>query len=52
MAKEITLEKLASIPTIMIVEPNKDRNKFGFYWNKTKRQEFYVLDPETLEYKQ
>ncbi len=52
MTKEITLEKLASIPTIMLIKANKDRNKVGFYWNKTKRQEFYELNPETLEYKQ
>jgi dipeptidyl aminopeptidase/acylaminoacyl peptidase len=52
LTKEITLEKLASIPTVMLVRTNKDRNRVGFYWNKTKRQEFYELNPETLEYKQ
>lgn len=36
----------------MFVKPNKDKDEFGFYWNKTKRQEFYTLKPETLEYKQ
>lgn len=50
--KEITIEKLASIPTVMLIKANKDKDKIGFYWNKTKRNEFYVLDPETLEYKQ
>ncbi|MBA7531387.1 hypothetical protein ES705_23599 [subsurface metagenome] len=50
--KEITIEKLASIPTVMLIKANKDKDKIGFYWNKTKRNEFYVLNPETLEYKQ
>ena len=52
MTKEITLEKLASIPSYAFVTPNHKKDKVGFYWNKTKRQEFYILDGETLEYKQ
>ncbi|MHA1200395.1 MAG: S9 family peptidase [Candidatus Heimdallarchaeaceae archaeon] len=52
MAKEITLEKLASIPSYSFVTPNHKKDKVGFYWNKTKRQEFYILDPKTMEYEQ
>ncbi|MHA1399864.1 MAG: S9 family peptidase [Candidatus Heimdallarchaeaceae archaeon] len=52
MSKKISLEKLASIPSIMMVEPNKNRDKIGFYWNKTKRNEFYILDLNTGKYNQ
>lgn len=52
MTKEITLEKLASIPSFSFITPNHKKDKIGFYWNKTKRQEFYILDIETMEYKQ
>ncbi|MBY9000154.1 MAG: S9 family peptidase [Candidatus Heimdallarchaeota archaeon] len=52
MVKEITLEKLASIPSYSFISANNEGNKISFYWNKTKRQEFYILDPETLEYNQ
>ena len=52
MAKEITLEKLASIPSYLFIIPNHKKDKIGFYWNKTKRQEFYILDPATMEYEQ
>ena len=52
MSKEITLEKLASIPMILSIKPNGERNKIGFYWNKTKRQEIYTIDLETSEYEQ
>jgi len=51
MAKEITLEKLAKIPTIMQLRTNKEKDKIGFYWNKTERNEFYILDPKIKEYK-
>ena len=52
MSKEINLEKLASIPMIMFIKANEEKNKIGFYWNKTKRQEIYTLDLKTSEYKQ
>jgi dipeptidyl aminopeptidase/acylaminoacyl peptidase len=52
MVKEITLEKLASIPSFSFISANNKRDKISFYWNKTKRQEFYILDPATLEYSQ
>jgi len=52
MAKEITLEKLASIPSFSFITPNHKKDKIGFYWNKTKRQEFYILDADTMEYEQ
>ncbi len=52
MVKEITLEKLASIPSFSFITPNHKKDKIGFYWNKTKRQELYILDPETMEYEQ
>ncbi len=51
MSKEITLEKLAKIPTIMQLRTNKEKDKIGFYWNKTERNEFYILDPKIKEYK-
>ncbi|MHA1551784.1 MAG: hypothetical protein ACTSQC_07555 [Candidatus Heimdallarchaeaceae archaeon] len=49
MVKEITLEKLASIPSFSFISANNKGDKISFYWNKTKRQEFYILDPATLE---
>ncbi|MHA1515899.1 MAG: TolB family protein [Candidatus Heimdallarchaeaceae archaeon] len=52
MAKEISLEKLASIPSFSFITPNHKKDKIGFYWNKTKRQEFYILDADTMEYEQ
>ncbi|MHA1224973.1 MAG: hypothetical protein ACTSP3_17325, partial [Candidatus Heimdallarchaeaceae archaeon] len=52
MTKDITLEKLASIPSFMMLLPNNAKDKLGFYWNKTKRNEFYVLDLKTLKYEQ
>ncbi|MCE7741106.1 MAG: S9 family peptidase [Candidatus Heimdallarchaeota archaeon] len=52
MAKEITLEKLASIPSYSFITPNHNKDKVGFYWNKTKSQEFYIIDPKTMEYEQ
>ena len=52
MVKEITLEKLASIPSFTFITPNHKKDKIGFYWNKTKRQEFYILNPKTMEYEQ
>jgi len=52
MTKEITVEKLASIPSMMMLKTNKEKNLLGFYWNKTKRNEFYILDLESLDYKQ
>jgi dipeptidyl aminopeptidase/acylaminoacyl peptidase len=51
LTKEITLEKLASMPTVRLVKSNKEGNLVGFYWDKTKRNEFYLLNPKTLEYK-
>ena len=50
MVKEITLEKLAKIPTIIQLKTNKEIDNIGFYWNKTERNEFYILDPKTKEY--
>jgi dipeptidyl aminopeptidase/acylaminoacyl peptidase len=52
LKKEITLEKLASIPTIRLVKLNKAGNKVGFYWDKTKRNEFYELDLTTMKFEQ
>ncbi|MFB0545180.1 MAG: prolyl oligopeptidase family serine peptidase [Asgard group archaeon] len=51
MSKEITLEKLAKIPAIIQLRTNKEKDKIGFYWNKTERYEFYTLDPKIKEYK-
>ncbi|MBD3189064.1 MAG: prolyl oligopeptidase family serine peptidase [Candidatus Heimdallarchaeota archaeon] len=50
MTKEITLEKLAKMPQVRIVKTNKTKDKIGFYWDKTGRNEFYVLDPKTKNY--
>ena len=52
MSNEITLEKLASIPMILFMRTNNEKDKIGFYWNKTRRQEIYTLDLETSEYEQ
>ncbi|MHA1852791.1 MAG: S9 family peptidase, partial [Candidatus Heimdallarchaeaceae archaeon] len=50
--KEITLEKLAAIPMVKVVQTTKSKNKVGFYFDGTGRNEFYALDPLTKEYEQ
>lgn len=48
--KEITLEKLAAIPTVKIVETTKSKIKAGFYFDGTGRNEFYIIDLATKKY--
>lgn len=50
MTKEITLEKLASIPLVKLIKPNKAKNKVGFYWDESGQNEFYILDLKTYKW--
>ncbi len=50
MTKEITLEKLASIPLVKLIKPNKAKDKVGFYWDESGQNEFYVLDLTTYKW--
>ena len=49
-SKALDLDKLASIPSFYLVEADWAKRKIGFYWDKTGRLEFYVMDLATGKY--
>ncbi|MHA1114871.1 MAG: S9 family peptidase [Candidatus Heimdallarchaeaceae archaeon] len=49
---EKILEKLSRIPQFSFVKLNNSKDKVSFYWDKTGRVEFYLLDLETKKLQQ
>ena len=49
-SKAIDIDKLASIPSFYLVRADWSKEKIGFYWDKTGRLEFYVMDLVSGEY--
>ncbi|OLS23449.1 MAG: Acylamino-acid-releasing enzyme [Candidatus Heimdallarchaeota archaeon LC_2] len=45
----LDLRKLAEIPTFFDAKLSTNEDKLSFYWNKTGRLEFYIMDLETKE---
>ncbi|MHA1874485.1 MAG: prolyl oligopeptidase family serine peptidase [Candidatus Heimdallarchaeaceae archaeon] len=49
---ENLLEKLSRIPQFSFVKLNNSKDKVSFYWDKTGRIEFYLLDLKTKKLQQ
>ena len=49
-SKALDLDKLASIPSFYLVEADWAKGKIGFYWDRTGRLEFYVMELATGKY--
>ncbi|MCH8907388.1 MAG: PD40 domain-containing protein, partial [Candidatus Heimdallarchaeota archaeon] len=46
---KIDIRRLAEIPTFFDAKLSNDEDKLSFYWNKTGRLEFYVLDLQSKD---